>query len=97
MLAMAVARKWNGVWSNAINPGWVPTKMGGAGAPGSLEKGYETQVWLAVSDDPAAKTTGQYFYHKKPAHCLQAAKDVALQDRFLAACEQLTGLGLDER
>jgi NAD(P)-dependent dehydrogenase (short-subunit alcohol dehydrogenase family) len=28
MLCMAVARKWKDVYSNAVNPGWVPTKMG---------------------------------------------------------------------
>ncbi|MBD3287415.1 SDR family NAD(P)-dependent oxidoreductase, partial [candidate division KSB1 bacterium] len=43
MLSMAVARKWRGVYSNAVNPGWVPTKMGGRGAPDNLQKGYETQ------------------------------------------------------
>ena len=44
LLAMAVARRWPGVHANAVNPGWVPTKMGGAGAPDSLERGYQTQV-----------------------------------------------------
>jgi NAD(P)-dependent dehydrogenase (short-subunit alcohol dehydrogenase family) len=29
----AVARRWPGVLSNAVEPGWVPTKMGGPGAP----------------------------------------------------------------
>jgi NAD(P)-dependent dehydrogenase (short-subunit alcohol dehydrogenase family) len=32
MLAFAVARKWPGVYSNALEPGWVATKMGGPGA-----------------------------------------------------------------
>ena len=31
MLAFAVARLWPNVLSNAVTPGWVPTKMGGAG------------------------------------------------------------------
>jgi NAD(P)-dependent dehydrogenase (short-subunit alcohol dehydrogenase family) len=44
MLSMAVARKWPNIYSNSIDPGWVPTKMGGRGAPDDLKKGYETQV-----------------------------------------------------
>jgi NAD(P)-dependent dehydrogenase (short-subunit alcohol dehydrogenase family) len=33
VLAFAVARLWTGVLSNALEPGWVPTRMGGPGAP----------------------------------------------------------------
>ena len=53
-LAFAVARHWPDVVSSAVDPGWVPTKMGGAGAPDDLEQGYLTQTWLAVSDERAA-------------------------------------------
>ena len=68
--------------------------MGGASAPGDLEQGVATQVWLAVSEDPGARETGRYFYRKRaqPAHA--AASDVTVQDAFLAACEQLTGVRL---
>ena len=65
MLCMAVARKWKDVYSNAVDPGWVPTKMGGAGAADDLQKGYETQMWLAVSNDEKAKISGRYFFHQK--------------------------------
>ena len=65
MLCKAVARKWSDVCANALDPGWVPTKMGGRGAPDDLEKGFETQVWLAASDDEKAKVSGRYFYHRK--------------------------------
>jgi len=61
MLCMAVARKWPEVYANAVDPGWVPTKMGGQGAPDDLQKGYETQVWLAVSDDEKASVSARYF------------------------------------
>ena len=57
-LAFAVARRWPDVLSNAVDPGWVPTKMGGPGAPDDLEKGYLTQTWLAVSDEAAATVSG---------------------------------------
>src|SRR5262249_11147349 len=60
MLCMAVARHWLDVYANAVDPGWVPTKMGGPGAPDDLQKGFETQTWLAVSNDSRAKVSGRY-------------------------------------
>jgi NAD(P)-dependent dehydrogenase (short-subunit alcohol dehydrogenase family) len=94
MLAKALARKWPEIYANTVDPGWVPTKMGGAGAPDDLEQGYQTQVWLAVSDDPAAMVTGQYFHHRKPAHYNPAADDVFMQDKLLTECARLTGVSL---
>jgi NAD(P)-dependent dehydrogenase (short-subunit alcohol dehydrogenase family) len=95
VLAFAVARLWPHVLSNAVDPGWAPTKMGGASAPGDLEQAVATQVWLAVSEEPGAKVSGRYFYRKRtrPAH--PAASDVTVQDAFLAECEQLTGVRLE--
>src|SRR5206468_462806 len=61
ILAFAVARKWPDVLSNALEPGWVATKMGGPGAPDDLDAGAETQVWLATSNDPEAMVSGEYF------------------------------------
>ena len=90
MLAMAVARKWPGVYANAVNPGWVPTKMGGAGAPDDLQKGFETQVWLATGED--ARVSGRYFFHKKEAPCASDASSVRLQEQLLARCEEATGI-----
>lgn len=92
MLCKAVARRWPGVYANAVNPGWVPTKMGGPGAPDNLQKGYETQVWLAESSDQKAKVTGQYFFHQDTKRCNPEAEDVILQDQFLALCEEITGI-----
>jgi NAD(P)-dependent dehydrogenase (short-subunit alcohol dehydrogenase family) len=92
MLCKVVARKWPDVYSNAVNPGWVPTKMGGVGAPNNLQKGYETQVWLAVSNDEEARVTGEYFYLQKTAHYNPGADDIILQDKLLAVCEEITGI-----
>jgi NAD(P)-dependent dehydrogenase (short-subunit alcohol dehydrogenase family) len=58
MLAKSLARKWPEVYANAVDPGWVTTKMGGAGAPDDLKIGYQTKVWMAVSNDPAALVSG---------------------------------------
>lgn len=92
ILSMAVARKWKNVLSNAVDPGWVPTKMGGSGAPDNLQKGAETQVWLATSNDAHAKVTGRYFHHQKEDRFLREAGNENVQEEFLILCEQLTGV-----
>jgi NAD(P)-dependent dehydrogenase (short-subunit alcohol dehydrogenase family) len=92
ILAFAVARKWPDVLSNALEPGWVPTKMGGRGAPDDLDAGSRTQVWLATSDERNAKVTGKYFYHLHVRHADPAAADTSVQDRFMAECARLSGV-----
>ncbi|MES2512565.1 MAG: SDR family NAD(P)-dependent oxidoreductase [Bacteroidota bacterium] len=92
ILSIAVARKCPGVYVNAIHPGWVPTKMGGKSAPDDLEKGFETQVWLAVSDDAEATVSGNYFHHKKQAYYLPVANDMNVQDTLLEFCEHISGV-----
>ena len=92
MLCKAVARKWSDVYANAVDPGWVPTKMGGRGAPDDLQKGYETQVWLAVSDDEKAKVSGRDFFHQKERRYNPEADNLQLQERFLNLCREITGV-----
>ncbi|WP_133647825.1 SDR family NAD(P)-dependent oxidoreductase [Paraburkholderia flava] len=96
LLAFAVARRWPHVLSNALEPGWVATKMGGPGAPDDLDAAPRTQAWLAVSDDAAARVSGQYFYHMKPRPTHPAADDPDVQDRLLDACERLSGVALPD-
>ncbi|OQP57594.1 SDR family NAD(P)-dependent oxidoreductase [Niastella populi] len=96
MLSMAVARKWPGVYSNTIDPGWVPTKMGGRGAPDNLQKGYETQVWLATGNDSNARVSGHYFHHKKQRAYNTAADDITLQEKLLQLCETITGVAFPQ-
>jgi NAD(P)-dependent dehydrogenase (short-subunit alcohol dehydrogenase family) len=90
LLAFAVARRWPGVRSNVVAPGWVPTKMGGPGAPDDLSLGPVTQAWLAAGDDPGTDVTGEYFYHQKPRRTHPAAHDPRLQDALLEYCAALT-------
>jgi NAD(P)-dependent dehydrogenase (short-subunit alcohol dehydrogenase family) len=92
LLAFAVARRWAGVFSNALEPGWVATKMGGAHAPDNLEEGYRTQAWLAASDDRAAKVTGEYFYHLQPRKPHPATHDPETQEKLLEACRGYSGV-----
>ena len=90
MLAFAVAHKWTDVLSNAVDPGWVPTKMGGPGATDDLAAGAETQVWLATSDDAEAMVSGQCFHHRKRRTPLAAARDARIQDRLIAECARIS-------
>jgi NAD(P)-dependent dehydrogenase (short-subunit alcohol dehydrogenase family) len=94
LLAFAVARLWPSVFSNAVDPGWVATRMGGPGAPDDLDEGYGTQVWLATSDDEAALVSGKYFYHRRPAAPDSAAHDTARQDELVEVCRHLSGVAL---
>jgi len=94
VLAFAVARRWPDVLSNALEPGWVPTRMGGAGAPDDLTEGAVTQAWLAVSDDPGVQVTGEYFFHRQRRSPAPATRDPALQDQLLAHCAALSGVEL---
>jgi NAD(P)-dependent dehydrogenase (short-subunit alcohol dehydrogenase family) len=91
ILAFAVARKWPDVLSNAVDPGWVATRMGGPGAPDSIEVGSRTQVWLAVSREKEALVSGKYFYHGQRRSCHPKAADPAVQEKYLSECSRLSG------
>ena len=93
-LAFAVARRWPDVLSNAVDPGWVPTKMGGPGAPDDLDKGYLTQTWLAVSDEPGATVSGRYWHHRRPQSAAREASNPDFQDQLSATLAELTGVSL---
>jgi NAD(P)-dependent dehydrogenase (short-subunit alcohol dehydrogenase family) len=89
-LAAAVARRWPEVFSNAVDPGWVPTKMGGPGAPDDLRLGHLTQVWLATSEDPEARTSGGYWYHQRRAEPAPSVYDQRFQDQLLEELARFT-------
>ena len=96
LLAFAVARRWPSVRSNALEPGWVPTKMGGAGAPDDLSLAPVTQAWLAAGDDARTDVTGEYFYHQKARRTHPAARDPHRQDALLDYCAALTSTPLPD-
>jgi NAD(P)-dependent dehydrogenase (short-subunit alcohol dehydrogenase family) len=83
-LAAAVARMWPDVLSNAVDPGWVPTRMGGSGAPDDLRLGHLTQEWLATSEDPNARTSGGYWHHQRRIEPHPAVHDRRFQDQLLS-------------
>jgi hypothetical protein len=72
----------------------VPTKTGGPGAPDDLTQGSRTQAWLAVSDQPAALVSGEYFFHRQPQRFHPAASDPRVQDALTDYCAQLSGIRL---
>ena len=93
-LAFAVARIWPDVFSNAVNPGWVPTKMGGAGAPDDLRLGHVTQVWLATSDELEARTSGGYWFHQHREQAAPGASDERFQAELIEELARFTGTPL---
>lgn len=90
-LAVSVARLWPDTISNAVDPGWVPTKMGGPAATDDLRLGHRTQEWLATSDDPEARTSGGYWYHQRRAAPHPAAGDEVFHAALLAELARHTG------
>lgn len=93
-LAFALARRWPQVLSNAVDPGWARTKMGGPGAPVDLDTGQRTQTWLAVSDQPAALVTGRYWHYLRQEQPANEAADPEFQDRLMDKLAELTGVRL---
>jgi NAD(P)-dependent dehydrogenase (short-subunit alcohol dehydrogenase family) len=93
-LAFAIARYCPDVLSNAVDPGWVPTKMGGPGAPDDLDEGYRTQTWLAISDDSGATVSGRYWHHRRPEIPAKEVSDPGFHDQLLAKLAELSGVSL---
>src|SRR3954471_9529026 len=93
-LAFAVARLWLDVFSNVVDPGWVPTRMGGRGAPDDLRLGHLTQEWLATSDDREARTSGGYWHHQRRVEPAPSVHDEQFQDQLVEDLARFTGTRL---
>lgn len=93
-LMKAVSERFRNSFVNAVDPGWVPTKMGGMGAPDDLKKGAETQVWLATSNELTAKVSGNYFYHKQQKTPHNTVDNQAYQHQLIAFCQSISGIPL---
>jgi hypothetical protein len=93
-LAFAVARLFPQVRSNSLEPGWVPTKMGGAGAPDDIDQAHRTQVWLATSDEPAATVSGKHFFHQEVQDPDPATNDAHHQNLLLSLCRKVSDVAL---
>nr|WP_227996121.1 hypothetical protein [Glycomyces albidus] len=91
--AMALAGRRPDAMAHVVDPGWVPTRMGGPGAPDSLVEGHRTQEWLATA--PASEIrprSGGYWFHRRTRQPHPAALDPAFQDALLERLAAHTGL-----
>ena len=95
-LAFALARRWPQILSNAVDPGWARTRMGGRGAPVDVDTGRRTQTWLAVSDDPAAMVSGRYWHHLRQEQPASEVTDRDFQDQLVSKMHELTGVAIPE-
>lgn len=93
-LAAYLARRWPDVISNAVDPGWVPTRMGGPSAPDDLDMGHQTQAWLAVSNDSEAQTSGGYWRHRARQQPAAEVTDHDFQEQMIEQLSALTGVRL---
>ena len=76
----------------AVDPGWVPTEVGGPGASDDLALAHVTQVWLATTADPEALVSGRYWHHQtteKP--------HPAVQDGRIPGCAPVIARRADRR
>ncbi|KAG9770847.1 short chain dehydrogenase, partial [Aureobasidium melanogenum] len=92
LLASAFARRWPSEQSNSLDPGWVPTKMGGRSASGDLNAAVDTYVLLAEGEGPAKGISGKYWYQSKVRFPKKEAEDTKVQDQLLKQLEGLTGI-----
>jgi NAD(P)-dependent dehydrogenase (short-subunit alcohol dehydrogenase family) len=95
-LALALARRWPETLSNAVDPGWARTRMGGPGAPVDVDTGQRTQTWLAVSDHASALVSGRYWHQLRQQQPAGEASDPRFQDGLIAKLGELTGVALPE-
>ena len=93
-LMAAVARLRPDVVAHAVDPGWVPTRMGGPGASDDLALAHVTQAWLATTADPEALVSGRYWHHQRTEKPHPAVHDEAFQDALLSSLAEQTGVGL---
>jgi retinol dehydrogenase-13 len=90
MLTVAFAQRWrgSGLTVNSCHPGDANSVLSNAlgfGGSETPEQAAATPVWLAT-EPSLADTSGQYFAHCRPAHCVFAAdaKGIAELDAICA-------------
>lgn len=92
MLAQAFARRWRGCQVNVADPGWVPTRMGGARAPDDIEDAVDEYVMLALGEGAAKGQTGMFWARSRVSEPVAAACDVATQERLLEELAKISGV-----
>jgi hypothetical protein len=59
-----------------------------------LDAAHRTQVWLSVSNDPAARVSGSYFYHVRARLPHPAVFDAERQEKLIDECYRFSGVRL---
>lgn len=93
-LMAAVARLRPDVHANAVDPGWVPTRMGGLDAAEDLDLAHVTQAWLATTQDPEALSSGGHWHHGRVEQTHPAVHDERFQHELITALAEHTGTHL---
>ncbi|KAI0432755.1 short chain dehydrogenase [Xylaria sp. FL1042] len=100
MFGYVFARRFasKGVVAHSADPGWVPTKMGGAGAPGDIDESDRLYVMLAEGSGEAEGKNGCYWANGKigPAQSKKETYDEEAQDALLSKLEEITGVRVPE-
>ena len=94
MLALEFAARYPQVITNAVDPGWTKTDMGGPKATDSLASGADTQVWLATSGDPDADASGRYLKRRKALAPNPVALDADARAQLVDELARLSGVHL---
>ncbi|MQS75535.1 SDR family NAD(P)-dependent oxidoreductase [Companilactobacillus halodurans] len=95
LLMKQVAKKWPDVAVNSVDPGWVPTRMGGKFANDDLTMGYTTQIELATAEK-YQKTTGHDFHHLRIASYDKRIDDEKIQTEFIEKLVEMTGIKIPD-
>ncbi|MGY0065829.1 SDR family NAD(P)-dependent oxidoreductase [Streptomyces sp. QTS137] len=96
-LALALSARHPQLLSHAVDPGWVPTRMGGPSATDDLAEGHRTQAWLATAaESEIDPRTGGYWHHRSVRRPHPAAVDPVFQRQLLDALHARTGLALPD-
>ncbi|KAI0130372.1 short chain dehydrogenase [Xylariales sp. AK1849] len=93
MLAFWFARHFGTkVACNSMDPGWVATKMGGAGAPDDIDAAVETYAMLAEGKGAAQGQTGKYWYQSGERKFKTAAGDEQKQNQLIGILQDMSGI-----
>ncbi|KAK7917476.1 hypothetical protein PG985_011084 [Apiospora marii] len=87
-----------GVDCTSMDPGWVPTKMGGAGATDDIEKSVATYVLLAEGTAAEVREagTGSYWRDSRAKEPMAAAGEEATQEKLVGLLKGISGVSLSE-
>lgn len=95
LLAFAFARYWPDVTVSSLDPGWVQTKMGGAGASDDIDAAVDTYVMLAEGGQKVDGKSGQHWYQCSSSRKTKSeARSQEKQDELVAQLEKISGISI---